>query len=174
MTISNFYQKLLDAGLPVVSANDDGDYKMSRALTDAEIGIFKDIIDPSGRAARIRFDNPLNLTEQRAYDRLFPSDGSVFVELEPSNKFRVVSLTMSEDAIRFALSNPGQAEPIADRLTAATALLESSKLAGQNISTIKAEDRDSLFKAICYLVGICDAEGNIYRSPKPSANRKRV
>jgi hypothetical protein len=57
MTIVNFLQKLQTAGLPVISASDDGAYSMSRELSATELRALLDIIEPAGIPGRNRQAN---------------------------------------------------------------------------------------------------------------------
>lgn len=48
--IENFYDKLVQAGLPVITASDSGEAAFDRSLTDQEIMIYYSIVDPVGYA----------------------------------------------------------------------------------------------------------------------------
>jgi hypothetical protein len=54
MTILNYLQKLQAAGLPVVSATDDGDASFSRDFTPAEKELWLGIINPASIPIRAR------------------------------------------------------------------------------------------------------------------------
>ena len=57
MTIIGLYDLLVAAGLPVVSATDDGAVSFSRGLTPDEEIVYHDIIQPEMAAVRARKKN---------------------------------------------------------------------------------------------------------------------
>lgn len=114
-----------------------------------------------------QFDNPLNLTQQRAFDRLYPFDKNILVRLEDSNLVGVVSI-LTDLQIQTVLSNPSQAEPMALRKAAAIEHMNASGLVGRNISTVNNNaERDALMRAVCYICGITDENGIILGTPNP-------
>lgn len=121
-----------------------------------------------------QFNNPLNLTSHRAWDRLYPLDNLVEARLEDSGLLSIYS-TLSSSVINTTITNVVQSEPVADRYQAAVSFLSSSGLAGRNISTVNNNaDRDAMLKVIGFLLGIIDLNGLILGSPAPTQPKNKV
>lgn len=121
-----------------------------------------------------QFDNPLDLTANRAWDRLYPLDNLVEVRREDSSLLSIFS-TLSSPTIETTITNVVQSEPVADRYAAAVSFLSSSGLAGRNISTVNNNtDRDAMLKVIGFLLGIIDLNGLILGTPAPIVPQNKV
>lgn len=121
-----------------------------------------------------QFNNPLNLTANRAWDRLYPLDNLVETRLEDSGLLSIYS-TLNSTVINTTITNVVQSEPVADRYVAAVAFLSSSGLAGRNISTVNNNtDRDAMLKVIGFLLGIIDLNGLILGNPAPTQPKNKV
>jgi hypothetical protein len=116
-----------------------------------------------------QFDNPLELSARRAWDRLYSLDNGVEVKFEDSGMLSIFSI-LTDLTIDTVLSTVNYTEPLANRRNVASNLLVSSTLAGRNLSTVNNNsDRDDLIKIICYLLAIADEDGIIFSNPPPTA-----
>jgi hypothetical protein len=121
-----------------------------------------------------QFDNPLELSAKRAWDRLYPLDNTVEVRLEDTGLLSIYSI-LTDASIDTVLSTINYTEPSANRHNVASGLLVSSTLAGRNLSTVNNNlDRDSLIQIICYLLAIADENGIIFSNPPPSSPNSNI